>query len=46
MVKIDKVPSRSLRASRALREKPSSRKNVREIKCVICDKFTKHKNYL
>ena len=40
MVEIDDVPSRSLQASGTLREKPSSRKNIREIKCVICDKFT------
>ena len=45
MVKIDDVPSRNLPASGTLREKPSSRKNIREIKCVICDKFTKTKIY-
>ena len=45
MVEIDDVTSQSLWASGTLREKPSSGKNIREIKCVICDKFTKNKIY-
>ena len=45
MVEIDHVPSQSLQASGTLREKPSSRNNVREIKGFICDKFTKNKIY-
>ena len=32
MVEIDDVPSQSLRASGTLREKPTSRKNIHEIK--------------
>ena len=43
MGEIGDVPSRSLRVSGKLREKPSSRKNIYEIKCVICDKYTKNK---
>ena len=45
MVEIDDLPSRSLGASRNLREKPSSRKNIREINCAICHKFTKNNFY-
>ena len=43
MVEIDNLLSRSLRASGTLREKPSSRKSIREIK--FGDKFTKNKIY-
>ena len=45
MVETDDALSRSLRASGALRVKPNSRKNIREIKRAICDKFTKNKIY-
>ena len=44
MVEIDDVPSQSLQASETLREKPSSRKNIREIKCIICNKFSNKQN--
>ena len=42
---IGDVPSRSLLAFGTLREKPNSRKNIREMKCVISDKFAKNKIY-
>lgn len=45
MVEINNLPSKSLRASGTLREKPRWRKNIYETKCVICHKFTKNKIY-
>ena len=43
MVDIDDVHLRSLQASGTLTETLSSRKNIRETKCVIYDKFTEAK---
>ena len=45
MVDIDNATSQSLWASGILREKPSSRKNICQIRCAICDEFTKNKIY-
>ena len=45
MVDIGDVHLGSLQASGTLTEKLSSRKNIREIKCVIYDKFIKSKIY-
>lgn len=45
MVDINGVHLRSLWASVTFTEKLSSRKNIREIKSVIYDKFTKNKIY-
>ena len=43
MVDIDDVHLRSLQASGTLTETLSSRKNIRETKCIIYDKFTEAK---
>ena len=45
MVEIDDIPSQNLLASGTLREKPISGKNICDINCVICNKFTKNKIY-
>ena len=45
MVDVDNATSQSLWASGILREKPSSRKNICQIRCAICDEFTKNKIY-
>ena len=45
MVEIDDLPSQNLLASGTLREKPISRKNICDINCVVCNKFTKNKIY-
>ena len=45
MVEIDDAPPRKLQTFGTLREKPSSRNNIREIKCVIWGKLTKNNIY-